>query len=248
MTAILATCDERADRLGNRELVGSDATELKKRESIIAHCLAMNRSGLNQGTSGNISIRHGDGLLVTPASRPYDSLTPHDIVYMDMDGSHRGRWEPSSEWRFHRDILAARPDAEAVLHAHPTYCTILSIHGMEIPPIHYMLAVFGGPNIRVAPYAIYGSQDLSDVAVAALRDRQACLLEHHGMIAIGSSIGQAYWLAWELETLARQYHGALQLGEPPLLTEQQIQDVADKIAGYGLSDDKKEKSIHHADT
>jgi L-fuculose-phosphate aldolase len=215
----------------------ADPSELDKRNAIIEHCRKMNSSGLNQGTSGNVSIRHGDGMLISPASRPYDTMTPDDIVFVAFNGAVEGRWNPSSEWRFHHDILIARPEAEAVIHAHPNYCTVLAIHSKEIPAIHYMLAVFGGPNIRVAPYAIYGSQELSDFAVAALQDRTACLLAHHGMIAIGSSIEQAFWMANELETLARQYHGALQIGEPPLLSDQQIQDVIDKIAGYGLSDE-----------
>lgn len=213
-----------------------EPSEHEKRLSIIEHCRKMNSSGLNQGTSGNISIRHGEGMLISPASRPYDTMEPEDIVYVAFGGSATGRWNPSSEWRFHHDILVARPDMQAVVHAHPNYCTVLAIHGREIPAIHYMLAVFGGPNIRVAPYAIYGSQDLSDYAVEALKDRTACLLAHHGMIAVGTSMEQAFWMANELETLARQYHGALQIGQPPLLSDQQIQDVIDKIAGYGLSD------------
>ncbi len=206
-----------------------------KRQAIIDHCLKMNSSGLNQGTSGNISIRHGDGMLISPTSTPYADLTPEKIAYVHMDGRSKGPLAPSSEWRFHRDILVARADVNAIVHAHPTYCTILAIHGREIPPIHYMVAIFGGPNIRVAPYAIYGSQDLSDHAVKALKNRYACLLEHHGSIATGESIEQAFWRAEELETLARQYHGALLLGDPPLLTKGQIQDVMDKISGYGLT-------------
>lgn len=210
--------------------------ELEKRKAIIDHCLKMNSSGLNQGTSGNISIRYGDGMLISPTSTPYADLTPEKIAYVHSDGQAAGPIAPSSEWRFHRDILAARPDVHSVVHAHPTYCTVLAIHGREIPPIHYMLAIFGGPNIRVAPYAIYGSQALSDHAVKALEGRQACLLDHHGSIALGTSVEQAFWRAEELETLARQYHGALLLGDPPLLKEQQIQDVIDKIAGYGLTE------------
>ncbi|WP_298290076.1 class II aldolase/adducin family protein [uncultured Litoreibacter sp.] len=210
--------------------------EHDKRQAIIGHCLKLNSSGLNQGTSGNVSIRHGDGLLISPTSTPYADLTPDKIAYVHMDGRAEGPIAPSSEWRFHRDVLAARSDVGAIVHAHPTYCTILAIHGREIPPIHYMIAIFGGPNIRVAPYAIFGSQELSDHAVTALEGRHACLLDHHGSIALGASIEQAFWRAEELETLARQYHGALLLGEPPLLTEQQIEDVMNKIAGYGLTE------------
>lgn len=213
-----------------------EATELNKRQSIIDHCQEMNRSGLNQGTSGNISIRHEDGLLITPTSMPYDDMKPKDIVFLDQDGNPDGAGKPSSEWRFHKDILDARPELNSVVHAHPTYCTALAILGMEIPPVHYMLAVFGGPNIRCAPYAIYGSKELSNHAVEAMVDRKACLLGHHGMIAAGASMEQAMWLAVELETVARQYHACLQLGDPPLLTDGQIQDVIDKIGGYGRTE------------
>lgn len=213
-----------------------ELTEIEKREAIIACCLKMNSSGLNQGTSGNISIRHGEGMLISPTSTAYEDLTPESIAYVHKDGSNEGPIAPSSEWRFHRDILLARDDVNAIVHAHPTYCTILAIHGREIPAVHYMIAIFGGSTVRVAPYAIYGSQALSDHAVSALKERQACLLDHHGSIALGATLEQAFWRAEELETLARQYHGALSLGEPPLLTEQQIQDVINKIAGYGLTD------------
>ena len=219
--------------------------ERDKREAIVEYCKALNRTGLNQGTSGNICIRHNEGMLISPTSRSYDSLMPEDIVFVDNDGISSGHFAPSSEWRFHRDILLNRSDVNAVVHAHPTYCTILAIMGRSIPPIHYMLAVFGGPTIRCAPYEIYGSPQLSEVAVEALEDRKACLLAHHGMIAVGSSIEQAFWLAGELEALARQYHGCLQLGESPLLTDQQIQDVIAKISGYGLTSVKgrENKSI-----
>lgn len=213
-----------------------DQSKLHKCEAVVEYCLAMNNSGLNQGQSGNISIRHGDGLLISPTSRPYDRLTPADISYVELDGSAHGPWSPSTEWRFHRDIMKTRPEVNAVVHAHPNYCTTLAIMGLDIPPIHYMMAIFGGPNIRCAPYEIYGSEALSRAAIEALMDRKACLLANHGSIAVGSSIEQAFWRSSELETLARQYYGCLQLGEPKLLTEQQIQDVIDKNNGYGLSD------------
>ena len=216
--------------------------ELAKREAVIAYCNALNSTGLNQGTSGNISIRHDTGMLISPTSRPYSSLTPEDIVFVAADGTAEGKFSPSSEWRFHQDILLSRPDVNAVVHAHPTYCTTLAIMGKQIPPLHYMLAVFGGPTIRCAPYEIYGSAALSKAAVAALEGRKACLLAHHGMISVGATIEQAFWLAGELEALARQYHGCLALGEPPLLTEQQIQDVIDKINGYGLTDAKAQSA------
>jgi L-fuculose-phosphate aldolase len=207
-----------------------------KRQSIIEACLRMNALGINQGTSGNISVRHGDGLLITPTSTPYEAMRPEQIVYMDLDGTHDPAQRPSSEWRFHYDILKARPDVEAVVHAHPTYCTALAIMGMEIPPVHYMIACAGGDTIRCAPYATFGTQELSEHAVRALKGRLACLLAHHGMIAIGPSLSKAMWLAVEVETLARQYHAALQISKPPLLSKKEIEKVRVRMAGYGHAD------------
>src|SRR5690606_35631851 len=112
---------------------GMDGVERQKREEIIAHCLEMNRSGLNQGTSGNLSLRHGEGLLITPTALPYEGMQAEDIVFLHMDGRAEGRHRPSSEWRFHRDILRDKPEVNAVVHAHPTYCTILAIMNREIP-------------------------------------------------------------------------------------------------------------------
>jgi L-fuculose-phosphate aldolase len=209
----------------------------EKRQSIIDACLRMNVLGINQGTSGNISLRHGDGMLITPTSTPYEAMKPEQIVYMHLDGNHDPAQRPSSEWRFHRDILKARPDAQAVVHAHPPYSTMLAIMGMEIPPVHYMVAVAGGDTIRCAPYATFGTQELSEHAVRALEGRMACLLAHHGMIAVGLSLPKAMWLAAEVETLARQYHGCLQIGTPPLLPKEEIEKVRVRMAGYGHADE-----------
>ena len=205
----------------------------EKRQSIIDACLRMNQSGINQGTSGNISLRHEAGMLITPTSVPYEAMQPEQIIFMGLDGEFDPAHRPSSEWRFHLDIFRARPEVNAVVHAHPPYATTLAIMGLEIPPIHYMIAVAGGSTIRCAPYATFGTQELSQYAVSALAGRQACLLAHHGMIAIGSSLSKAMWLAVEVETLARQYHGCLQIGTPPLLPEAEINNVLAKIAGYG---------------
>jgi L-fuculose-phosphate aldolase len=213
------------------------ADELDKRQAIIDACRRMNALGINQGTSGNISVRHADGLLVTPTSVPYDAMTPDQIVFMTMDGSHAPAQKPSSEWRFHRDILKARPEIDAVVHAHPTYCTILAIMGREIPPVHYMIAAAGGDSVRCAPYATFGTAELSEHAVQALEGRLACLLDHHGMIAVGKSLDKAMWLAVEVETLARQYHGCLQIGEPPLLSSAEIERVRQRMSGYGMSEE-----------
>ncbi|MDE2363496.1 MAG: L-fuculose-phosphate aldolase [Hyphomicrobiales bacterium] len=204
------------------------------RQSIIDACLRMNALGLNQGTSGNISLRHEDGMLITPTSTPYERMTPDQIVFMKLDGAVVGQGRPSSEWRFHLDILRSRPETNAVVHAHPPYATTIAILGRDIPPIHYMVAAAGGDTIRCADYATFGTEQLSRNAIKALEDRTACLLAHHGMIAIGATLDRAMWLAVEVETLARQYHGCLAIGDPPVLSKAEIERVREKFAGYGV--------------
>ncbi|RBP17678.1 L-fuculose-phosphate aldolase [Roseiarcus fermentans] len=211
------------------------AAERDKRQAVIDACRSMNTLGINQGTSGNISVRDGDGFLVTPTSMPYDEMQPEDLVRMGFDATVVGNGRPSTEWRFHLDILRARPEVNAIVHAHPIYSTTLAILERSIPPLHYMICAAGGDTIRCAPYATFGTQALSDNALAALQDRSACLLAHHGMIAVGGSLKSAMWLAVEVETLARQYLNCLQLGrEPPLLTSEEVANVAARIADYGL--------------
>jgi L-fuculose-phosphate aldolase len=216
----------------------STSKEGAKRQSIIEACREMNRLGINQGTSGNISLRHGDGMLITPTSVPYETMRPDQIVFMKLEGAPDAGQRPSSEWRFHRDILRARSEVNAVVHAHPPYATMLAIMGREIPPVHYMIACAGGDTIRCAPYATFGTEELSQHAVAALEDRSACLLAHHGMIAVGPSLPKAMWLAVEVETLAQQYHGCLQIGTPPLLSTAEIENVRARMAGYGVADEE----------
>jgi L-fuculose-phosphate aldolase len=207
--------------------------DVEKRQSIIDACLRMNVTGINQGTSGNISLRHGDGMLITPTSTPYEAMKPEQIVYMHLDGNHDPAQRPSSEWRFHRDILKARPEVQAVVHTHPPYSTMLAIMGMEIPPVHYMVAVAGGDTIRCAPYATFGTQELSNHALAALDGRRACLLANHGMIAIGSSLEAALALAVEVESLAEMYWRALKIGEPQPLPDTEMDIVLEKFRTYG---------------
>ena len=214
-------------------------SELDLRKAIIDQCLWMNAAGLNQGTSGNISVRHGDRMLITPTSIPYDAMTPDMIAAMPISGdygAYEGPQKPSSEWRFHLDIMQARPEAGAIVHTHATYCTVLAIARKSIPAAHYMVAVFGGSSVRCAGYARYGTKELSLLALEALRDRSACLMANHGMIAFGSSLEQAMWRAVELETLARQYYLSLAIGGPVLLDDAQIAETAAGIAGYGVQD------------
>lgn len=197
------------------------------REQLVAMARRLNASGINQGTSGNLSLRIAGGLLITPSSLPYEQMQAADLVALDLDGRAllAEQRRPSSEWRLHADILARRTDVQAVLHCHSIHATALACHGRPIPPFHYMTAVAGGDDIRCAPYATFGTAELSELAVLALQDRQACLLAHHGQVALGTSLEQALAIAIEVETLARMYLQALQLGEPPLLSPEQMASV-----------------------
>lgn len=189
--------------------------------------------GLNRGTSGNVGVRNGTGLLVTPSGVPACDLTPQAVVRLSFAGEVIGGGQPSSEWRFHRDILAARPDMHAVVHVHSPFATSLACLGLDIPPFHYMIAAAGGKTIRCAPYALFGTQMLSDHAITALEDRKACLLGNHGMIAIGSDPGDALALTVEVESLSEQYWRARQLGEPNHLSDAAMDAVLEKFKNYG---------------
>jgi L-fuculose-phosphate aldolase len=207
-------------------------SEAELRQQLVTVARRLNGSGLNQGTSGNLSVRIPGGLLITPSSLPYEQMGPEDLVAIDHRGQvlaggprDGGARRPSSEWRLHADILAGRPEVAAVLHCHSIHATALACHGRGIPPFHYMTAVAGGDDIRCAPYATFGTAELSDLAVQALVDRKACLLGQHGQVTLGASLDQALRIAIEVETLAQMYLQALQLGEPPLLSAEQMAAV-----------------------
>lgn len=205
------------------------------RSEMIAACLDMDKRGLNQGTSGNIGVRVKEGMLITPSAIPYDEMQPEDIVLMTADGEIKGRRKPSSEWRFHFDIIRKRPEAGAVIHLHSLFCTSLSMLRKPIPAVHYMIAAAGGPTIPCVDYFTWGTQDLADAIVAALDGRQACLLANHGMVCIGSDLRKAAWLAVEVETLAAQYWHALQVGEPYVLPDDEIERAVSQFKTYGLA-------------
>jgi L-fuculose-phosphate aldolase len=203
------------------------------REQLLHTARALCELGLNRGTSGNVSVRDGDGYLITPSGMAVDAMGPRDMVWMGLDGRVEGDRAPSSEWRFHRDIFAQRPEVGAVVHTHAMFATTLACQRRDIPPFHYMIALAGGDSIRCAPYALFGSQALSDAALVALADRRACLLANHGMIALGRDLPQALDIALEVETLSEQYWRALQAGAPVLLSAQEMAEAIEQFKGYG---------------
>jgi L-fuculose-phosphate aldolase len=209
---------------------------LQQRQQLVECARLMNSSGINQGTAGNISVRIPGGLLITPSSMPYEQMEPDDLVPLSFSGDYpSGSRRPSSEWRLHADLLSRRSDCEAVVHCHSVHATALACHGLGIPSFHYMVVMAGGTSINCAPYATFGTQELSDLALTALADRRACLMANHGQVALGASLDQALRLAIEVETLARMYLQARLLGEPTLLTAQQMAAVQLQMAGlhYG---------------
>ncbi len=207
------------------------------RQSLIETALKMNAVGLNQGTAGNLSLRTTDGLLLTPSGVPYEKLQPCDIIHMKLDESwscDNANMKPTSEWRFHFDILKRRADVAAIVHVHSPFATALSTLRRDIPAFHYMVAVAGGKIIRCADYATFGSEQLSHNALAALEDRNACLLANHGIIACAGTPQAALDLAIEVETLAAQYMRALAVAEPVILDDEEMDRVIEKFkSGYG---------------
>ncbi len=206
------------------------------RAAIVAQCRALNASGLNQGTAGNISARLGDALVITPSAIPYDVLAPEMLAVMPLNGEY-GAWsgplKPSSEWRFHLDIMRARADIGAIVHSHPPYGTALAMLGKPILAAHYMIALFGGPIIACTKYAPYGTKELSDLAIAGLSDRHGVLLGNHGAIATGAALESAMHRAVELEALARMYYLAIAVGRPTILPDDEIARVVERFKSYG---------------
>lgn len=207
-------------------------TEQQLRTALLDTSRRLLEFGLNRGTSGNAAVRDGDGMLITPSALPVSAMTPDSMVRMDLDGNVLLGGKPSSEWRIHRDILAARPDIGAVLHTHSTFATTLACLRRDVPAVHYMIAAAGGDSIRCAPYSVFGEQTLSDNALEALRGRKACLLGNHGMIALGRDLDDALAVAVEVESVCEIYWRALQVGEPHILTAQQMFEVKQKFTDY----------------
>ena len=185
----------------------------KLARQIIDTCLEMTRLGLNQGTAGNVSVRYQDGMLITPTGIPYEKLTESHIVFIDGNGKHEEGKLPSSEWRFHMAAYQSRP----------------------VPAIHYMIAAAGGNSIPCAPYATFGTRELSEHVALALKNRKATLLQHHGLIACEANLEKALWLAHEVEVLAQLYLTTLAITDPvPVLSDEEIAVVLEKFKTYGL--------------
>lgn len=189
--------------------------------------------GLNEGSAGNVSVRHGSGMLITPSGLPPAELTAQAIVEVTQHGEAIGTFAPSSEWQLHQAIYQARPEVGAVVHTHAPFATALACQRRDIPPFHYMIARFGGSSLRCAPYALFGTRALSDAAVTALEQRSACLLANHGMVAVGRDLTTALANTLELETLCEQYWRTLQLGPPVLLSDAEMAEVLERFNSYG---------------
>ena len=207
--------------------------ELLLRQKKLSVAQTMVSQGLNKGTSGNLGCLLDDHFLVTPSGAPVDQMQPMDMVALRFDGSTISGGKPSSEWHFHRDILKNRSEIGAVVHCHSPFATTLSCLRLDIPAIHYMIALAGGNSIHCAHYALFGTDTLSENALAALSDRKACLLANHGMIALGKDLDEALAIATEVEFICEQYWRALQVGSPVLLSEEEMQAVLVSFKTYG---------------
>lgn len=214
--------------------IASSLSESLLRSELLNTAQQLDAHGLNRGTSGNVSVRISPTQwLITPSGVPVDKLSADAMVLMDFEGKPVSEGKPSSEWRFHHGILVARSEVGAVVHTHSRFATAFSCLQKDIPAFHYMIAVAGGDSIRCSPYALFGSQALSELALLALKDRKACLLGNHGMIAVGKDLATALALAVEVENLCAQYWTALQIGQPHILSSHQMADVLEKFQTYG---------------
>lgn len=203
------------------------------REQLVKTAQKLVILGLNKGTSGNCSVRDGDGFIITPSGVDAFDVTANSMVKMQLDGSFEANQKPSSEWFFHRDIYQQRPEVNAVIHTHSMFATTIACLHKDIPPFHYMIAIAGGDSIRCASYALFGTQTLSDAAILALKGRKACLLANHGMIAMGASLEEALAVTVEVENLCEQYWRLLQVTPtPPLLSDAEMQAVFEQFKGY----------------
>ena len=228
----------------NKSDAKSKITYRDLRKAVIKTCLAMNKEGINQGTSGNVSVRTDEGFLITASGIPYKKMKREHVVEMDLDGGYRGDYLPSTEWRMHMDIFKARPEAKAIVHVHSTYATALACLRKDIPAFHYMIGIAGGASLLVSDYAEFGTQALSDTMLKAMEGRSGCLLANHGQICFGDTLEKALWRAGEIEALSHQYWAALLAGKPVLLGEAEMSTVLNRFGTYG----KQAKDLAGKDT
>ena len=211
----------------------NEADDTAAREAAVATVRRMDALGMNRGSTGNLSLRHGEGMLITPTGMGADDLRPQDLVWVGWNGSVQGDWQPSSEWHFHRAVYLARPDLNAVLHTHSTHAAALACLRRDLPAFHYMVAVAGGDNVPCIPYFLFGTEALSQAVAAALQHRSACLMANHGLVAAGATLPQAMKVLQEIESLCEVYLKALAVGEPAVLSAEDMAQVLAKFAAYG---------------
>ena len=206
---------------------------MNQAEEVIKYAKKLNTENLSALRSGNISIRYKDGFLITPSGVKYSLLKNEDIVFVSLDGKfEKSKHKPSSEWRFHKDIYQKKNEANAIVHAHSVYATAVSTHGKPIPAFHYMVALAGGNDIKCADYATFGTEELSQNIIKALENRKACLMSNHGQVAFEKSLDKAFELAEEIENICQQYINALKLGEPKILSINEMNKILEKIKSY----------------
>jgi len=202
-------------------------------EQIIKYANMLNSEKLSTLRSGNVSLRYKNGFLITPSGVKYSLLKVDDIVFVSLDGKFdETKNKPSSEWRFHKDIYSSKNEANAIVHAHSTHATAVSAHNKDVPAFHYMVALAGGNDLKCAKYATFGTQELSDNIINALKNRKACLMSNHGQVAFGDNLEQAFELAQEVENICHQYINAIKIGEPKILSSSEMDVILEKVKNY----------------
>ena len=202
-------------------------------EQIIKYANMLNSEKLSTLRSGNVSLRYKNGFLITPSGVKYSLLKADDIVFVSLDGKFdETKNKPSSEWRFHKDIYSSKNEANAIVHAHSTHATAVSAHNKDVPAFHYMVALAGGNDLKCAKYATFGTQELSDNIINALKNRKACLMSNHGQVAFGDNLEQAFELAQEVENICHQYINAIKIGKPKILSSSEMDVILEKVKNY----------------
>ena len=209
---------------------------------VIKYAKKLNDTNLSPLRSGNVSARADlngkEGFFITPSGIKYNDLQEDKIVFLEMDEKKNEKkildhgLNPSSEWKFHQDIYINKPDAIAIVHAHSPYATAVSAHGKNIPAFHYMVALAGGNDIKCADYATFGTKQLSKNIIQALNDRKGCLMSNHGQVTFGKNLDQAFELAEEIENICHQYINTIKLGNPKILSFEEMKKILEKIKSY----------------